>query len=486
MQNIRHPVALTLSATAISFALIACDGGAGTSTADNTPPVIAIKSHADNEIITGSRDITLQWTAQDTEGLAGAGVTLNGVEVAVSGSDGSYSADLSLANNANVVEVTATDTTGRIATQTLYLDYPFITLSNGQAASIVIGQADFTSGAGNRSGAPGANTVATPYGNASVNAGVLYIPDYGNNRILGYTGYPDANGADAAFVWGQADFQGALAAETADRLAGPQTVRFSGGRMFIGEYDNGRIDIFNTPPAASTGYLTMDVVVGRTTPTDTSEPCDAQHIASTEDFMVVGTKLIVADSDHNRVLIWNTIPTADGTPADLVLGQADLTSCAMNRDGSTTPAINSMRYPAGVWSDGTRLFVADQGNNRVLVWNTFPTQTGQDADAVLGQVDATSTTRGSAADQMDAPYFLTSNGNQLFVTEQSNHRVLVWDSVPTAQTPADHVLGQADFNLGGVATTQTGFDDVNGVAIDHNHLIVTDGGNSRFLIFEGQ
>ena len=46
---------------------------------------------------------------------------------------------------------------------------------------------------------------------------------------------------------------------------------------------------------------------------------------------------------------------------------------------------SGFNYPTDVWSDGTRLFVVDQGNNRILGWNTFPTQSGQvvsDPDAL--------------------------------------------------------------------------------------------------------
>jgi hypothetical protein len=39
-----------------------------------------------------------------------------------------------------------------------------------------------------------------------------------------------------------------------------------------------------------------------------------------------GSKLVVSDSTNNRVLIWNSIPTANGVPADVVLGQPDFTT----------------------------------------------------------------------------------------------------------------------------------------------------------------
>ena len=37
--------------------------------------------------------------------------------------------------------------------------------------------------------------------------------------------------------------------------------------------------------------------------------------------------------------------------------------------------------------DGTRLFIADGGNDRVLVYNSIPTQNAAKADVVLGEPD---------------------------------------------------------------------------------------------------
>src|SRR6185436_9696158 len=93
-------------------------------------------------------------------------------------------------------------------------------------------------------------------------------------------------------------------------------------------------------------------------------------------------RVIVSDSFNNRVLIWNRIPTTNGTPADLVLGQADFVSSTINR--GTGPDSNTLASPiAGIWSDGDKLLIADDGNNRVLLWNSFPTQNGQSADVVI-------------------------------------------------------------------------------------------------------
>jgi len=66
-----------------------------------------------------------------------------------------------------------------------------------------------------------------------------------------------------------------------------------------------------------------------------------------------------------------------GQPA----GAGNLTSGTPN-DGGLSGA--SLSGPVGVWSDGTRLYVVDSGNNRVLVWNAIPSSPVP-ADFALGQ-----------------------------------------------------------------------------------------------------
>ncbi len=47
----------------------------------------------------------------------------------------------------------------------------------------------------------------------------------------------------------------------------------------------------------------------------------------------------------------------------------------------------SLNFPRFALSDGTRLFVADSGNDRVLVYDEVPTENGAKADEVIGQPD---------------------------------------------------------------------------------------------------
>ncbi len=162
-----------------------------------------------------------------------------------------------------------------------------------------------------------------------------------------------------------------------------------------------------------------------------------------------GKVLAVADTDNNRILIWNSIPTTDAQPADIVLGQADFKTVKP----PTTIDAKSFRGPQGVWIQGNRFFVADTANNRVLVWNSIPTSNNQPADYVLGapnfttipQPDLTKNTVPASANTMASPVSVTSDGTRLFVTDLGYNRVLIWNSIPTqTQQSADVAIGQPD------------------------------------------
>jgi hypothetical protein len=271
--------------------------------------------------------------------------------------------------------------------------------------------------------------------------------------------------------------------------------------MLIDEYSNHRVLIWNTVPTST--QARADVVVGQAGFGLSVAECTQSGLSSPESIETIDGKLIVTDSDNNRVMIWNTIPASDGALADIVLGQNSFTSCVPNDDDQDTiadanPTARTLSYPSGAWSDGTRLIVADSSNNRVLIWNTFPTSNFTPADVVLGQGDMTSNATGLSDKGMDFPYHMTANGNQLFVCDSGNSRVLIWDSIPTTSyAPADRVLGQSDFVHGTQNDDdQDGTNDgqpsartlslTSGVYAFDNKLIVADTNNNRYLIFEEQ
>ena len=188
----------------------------------------------------------------------------------------------------------------------------------------------------------------------------------------------------------------------------------------------------------------------------------------------------------------------NGAPADLVLGQAAFNGATANRGGAV--GADTLNNPFGVWTDGTRVAVADRNNSRVLIWNTFPTENGQPADLVLGQPDMLSLAPSGGAGGLRLPSDLDARGEQLFVADADNHRVLIWNVFPTQNgQAADGVLGQSDFShvapndddQDGVpdatpsARTVNGFGGFLFLSVAGKRLYIGDFRNNRLLAFLG-
>ncbi len=222
--------------------------------------------------------------------------------------------------------------------------------------------------------------------------GPLWVSDTGHHRLLGWARLPLADDTPADWVIGQPDF-------------------WHEGRNAKGQ-----------PTAA-----TLNVPTGVT---------------------ACGQGLAVADAWNHRILIWRQLPRDHNVPADLVLGQADFSGALANR-GADAPCSQSLFWPYGVFWDGARLWVADSGNRRVLMWYGLPTANGQAADLVLGQHNFTCRDENAggapSALSMRWPHDITHWRGQLCVADAGNNRIMVWQHPPTANgTPCDHILGQND------------------------------------------
>jgi hypothetical protein len=102
-----------------------------------------------------------------------------------------------------------------------------------------------------------------------------------------------------------------------------------------------------------------------------------------------GNLLAVSDTGQNRVFIWKHFAHNPHQQADVVLGQLNVSDTGRNAYGEATAS--SLQYPSGIWTNGEKLIVADAWNHRVLIWNNLPTQHGQPADVVVGQKDYNNT-----------------------------------------------------------------------------------------------
>ncbi len=198
----------------------------------------------------------------------------------------------------------------------------------------------------------------------------------------------------------------------------------------------------------------------------------------------------VADAWNHRVLIWHEPPYRHNQPADVVLGQADFSSMTANR-GATDPAANTLFWPYGVHWDGSRLWVADTGNRRVLMWQGLPRRQGQPADRVLGQSTFNRRDENGGGDpdasSMRWPHAIALWQGRLCVADAGNNRIMVWNGLPSQDGQAcDHLLGQRDATL--VDHNQSlywpnaaALNMPYGLGAAGDWLIVADTANSRLL-----
>jgi hypothetical protein len=117
-----------------------------------------------------------------------------------------------------------------------------------------------------------------------------------------------------------------------------------------------------------------------------------------------------------------------------VLGQSNFTSASIATTGAST-----LIFPRGVSFNGEYLAVADPGNNRVLLWNEWPSQDGQPANTVIGQrnflLSSRDDSNGDGAPDdapsgqtLNAPFGVTFHQDKLLVIDESNNRLLIFKS----------------------------------------------------------
>ena len=470
------------------------DGGGG----DTTAPTALVSPVSDATISASSGNVAISFSesmdttslllggsmGQDSDGGTWSKTAVDNDTLTISPTDGWNTGIGSLT-------VAANDVAGN-ALSPLDLSYLIIPLllDNFQAASVVIGQADFLGNFANQGGMHGANTLAGVVGAPS--QGSLYLADTDNHRILGFNAIPATNNANADFVIGQADFSSSAPGTMANGFNFPFTTVTADGRLFVVDQGNHRVLIWNSLPTAN---VPADVVLGQadflSNLANQGGTPGANTLAAPFGLAVAGGRMFVADRGNNRVLIWSSVPTSNNVPADVVIGQVDFTS---NLSGLSATQLSD---PTSIWSDGQRIALADSRNNRVLIWNTIPTSNGAAADLVIGQPDFISNAESTTSQTLISPFGVYSNGLQLFISDIDANRVLIFDNFPTSNQPsADRILGQSNFtnftpnddDQNGTQeptpTARTLFIPV-GINAIGNRLFVSDNLNHRVLIYQG-
>lgn len=258
-------------------------------------------------------------------------------------------------------------------------------------------------------------------------------------------------------------------------------------KLFVNDRANNRVLIFNTIPQDATAL--PDVVVGQAN--FISGTANAGGITSDAGFnqnvhmsVCSNGNMFVADRNNNRVLVYNRVPTADGTAADFVIGQPDF---LMNTAATTADGLN---HPYAAYCIANKLFVVEQGNNRILVFDPIPTASNPVASYVIGQPGFITNAPGCTASSLNSPYEILRVGDTFFVADGGNHRVLRFDNIPTATgAAAAAVLGQVSDitcspNKGLASPTAESLNFPNALAAKGNLLAVSDHTNNRTMFFD--
>ena len=369
-------------------------------------------------------------------------------------------------------------------------------------ADVVLGQEDFDSiGPGLQDGFQNASDIASD--------GVrVAVADTNNNRVLIWNSIPTLNGTPPDVVVGQKDFMELLPGTSRETYRGPQAVWIDGGRLFVADTGNSRVLIYNSIP--SSNGAGADVVVGQpdfdTRPEPDLTQSNVQPTASgmlnPVSVTVSNGRMLVTDLGFNRVLIFNTVPTQDTASADVVVGQPDMKSNLINNSAALcdplpqeppeegeeepeptfpTRCAATLSFPRFALSDGQQLFVADGGNDRVLIFNEMPTTNGVRADTVLGQPDFESLVESDGASNLRAPSSLAYDGENLYVTDPFTRRILVFTAAEDL-IMEDGLRNGASFSVH--ATAEVIFRRLGGA--DQEIKVIVEGREYAFTAEEGE
>lgn len=337
----------------------------------------------------------------------------------------------------------------------------------------------------------------------------------------------------SAVILGQEDAKISLASSnyqfevTESSISSPGEVFWDGSRLFVA--DGSRILIWNGIPSRSN--QPADVILGQgdfeageyrpgwgySIPTATSRTNGGLPTIYSD-----GKKLYAADTQNNRVLIWNQIPQSNGTPADIVLGQD-----SMNSNNS-----DALKMPHSIGVFDGKLFVgAAKGDDldnvgvarqKIFVFDPVPTLSNTAPTKIISPnfdqpyfvtlaglwignyYPPTISSRAPTSDDWTpeltmfssltigpfvppvAAHKTATDGARMAVADGYNQRILYWKSIPTdAKQPADFVIGQPNFYSSGINAFGHQPDSINylaGLTFAGNNLAFSDSQNNRVVI----
>jgi len=226
----------------------------------------------------------------------------------------------------------------------------------------------------------------------------------------------------------------------------PTGLASDGKRLLLTDRWNNRVLIWTKLPSSNTP---PDIVLGQPNFTANNPGTGRENLSWPGNVTIAadGTKVAVTDTNNDRVLIWNSFPSRNAAPADIVLELSELSDrgspgpppfpprpraeAGDRRDPNVRrpPApggpMQRLGWPWGVWTDGKKFAVVCTHGAAVLVWNSIPTRDNQPPDLVLRPRDA-GTPRNITS---DGTFFALSDHNN---GEESRPATMVWRTFPTS------------------------------------------------------
>ncbi|KKQ41038.1 MAG: hypothetical protein US58_C0006G0017 [Candidatus Magasanikbacteria bacterium GW2011_GWA2_37_8] len=364
-------------------------------------------------------------------------------------------------------------------------------ITDGEPAVHVLGQTDFTTKATSMS----QSVFGQPSGLDITSSNTLFVADFSGRRVLIFDVAEITDGEPAVHVLGQSGFDSYNTVSGINSLS-PSEIKYNStnNKIYTSDSTDNRIVVFDVAsiddgedaidiigqldnansPIFTTDYVNNCTtnINGFNTPTDLA--LDS-----------INKRLFVADNNNNRILVFNLDENndlLDYTP-DNVLGQPDYTS------NNTAYLDSPGAISVGRFNSSTYLFVADTNKNRVLLYNVDSVSNNQAPNYVLGQPDFNTIWSDISTSSLYLPWGIDFDpiSNYLFVSELGNNRVIIYDLSDGVASGEDayRVLGQPDFFTADYGTTASQLNNPHGITYesDTQKLFVADTDNQRILVY---